>query len=207
MCDVMSLPAILSIIGRHFKLCRYVNYYIAARISTPFCRSITHKQTSMHKQAIKHKQAIIGGGYLFTENACFNIIFYLKPTYILYHIGTWTKIHSSSLIDVMLPVSVDDCGARHPPLWNAGGWWPGPRAPAVGEPESGQQDDRARLPGAAGQGHPQDNQGRCHSQGHCWGVAGNQGNTYLSLNYFNMCMCLSYLVKWYVIIWVDNKLQ
>ena len=24
----------------------------------------------MHKQAIKHKQAIIGGGYLFTENAC-----------------------------------------------------------------------------------------------------------------------------------------
>ena len=26
----------------------------------------------MHKQAIKHKQAIIGGGYLFTENACSN---------------------------------------------------------------------------------------------------------------------------------------
>jgi len=26
----------------------------------------------MHKQAIKHKQAIIGGGYLFTENACYN---------------------------------------------------------------------------------------------------------------------------------------
>ena len=26
----------------------------------------------MHKQAIKHKQAIIGGGYLFTENACLN---------------------------------------------------------------------------------------------------------------------------------------
>ena len=25
MCDVMSFPAILSIIGRHFKLCRYVN--------------------------------------------------------------------------------------------------------------------------------------------------------------------------------------
>ena len=25
----------------------------------------------MHKRAIKHKQAIIGGGYLFTENACF----------------------------------------------------------------------------------------------------------------------------------------
>ena len=25
----------------------------------------------MHKQAIKHKQAIIGGGYLFTENACY----------------------------------------------------------------------------------------------------------------------------------------
>jgi len=25
----------------------------------------------MHKQAINHKQAIIGGGYLFTENACF----------------------------------------------------------------------------------------------------------------------------------------
>ena len=24
----------------------------------------------MHKQAIKHKQAIIGGGYIFTENAC-----------------------------------------------------------------------------------------------------------------------------------------
>ena len=24
----------------------------------------------MHKQAINHKQAIIGGGYLFTENAC-----------------------------------------------------------------------------------------------------------------------------------------
>jgi len=24
----------------------------------------------MHKQAIKHKQAIIGGGYLFTKNAC-----------------------------------------------------------------------------------------------------------------------------------------
>ena len=29
-------------------------------------------KTFMHKQAIKHKQAIIGGGYLFTENACFN---------------------------------------------------------------------------------------------------------------------------------------
>jgi len=27
-------------------------------------------KTFMHKQAIKHKQAIIGGGYLFTENAC-----------------------------------------------------------------------------------------------------------------------------------------
>ena len=27
----------------------------------------------MHKQAIKHKQAIIGGGYLFTENACKNL--------------------------------------------------------------------------------------------------------------------------------------
>ena len=25
----------------------------------------------MHKQAINHKQAIIGGGYLFTENACY----------------------------------------------------------------------------------------------------------------------------------------
>jgi len=32
----------------------------------------------MHKQAIKHKQAIIGGGYLFTENACLLII--LKDT-------------------------------------------------------------------------------------------------------------------------------
>jgi len=29
-------------------------------------------KTFMHKQAIKHKQAIIGGGYLFTENACYN---------------------------------------------------------------------------------------------------------------------------------------
>jgi len=28
----------------------------------------------MHKQAIKHKQAIIGGGYLFTENACSHFI-------------------------------------------------------------------------------------------------------------------------------------
>jgi len=28
----------------------------------------------MHKQAIKHKQAIIGGGYLFTENACFKVV-------------------------------------------------------------------------------------------------------------------------------------
>jgi len=27
MCDVMSFPAILSIIGRHFKLCRYVNWH------------------------------------------------------------------------------------------------------------------------------------------------------------------------------------
>ena len=27
----------------------------------------------MHKQAIKHKQAIIGGGYLFTENACWTL--------------------------------------------------------------------------------------------------------------------------------------
>ena len=26
----------------------------------------------MHKQAINHKQAIIGGGYLFTENACYH---------------------------------------------------------------------------------------------------------------------------------------
>jgi len=29
----------------------------------------------MHKQAINHKQAIIGGGYLFTENACIIGIF------------------------------------------------------------------------------------------------------------------------------------
>jgi len=29
----------------------------------------------MHKQAIKHKQAIIGGGYLFTENACYFITY------------------------------------------------------------------------------------------------------------------------------------
>jgi len=28
----------------------------------------------MHKQAIKHKQAIIGGGYLFTENACYELL-------------------------------------------------------------------------------------------------------------------------------------
>ena len=27
----------------------------------------------MHKQAINHKQAIIGGGYLFTENACLSV--------------------------------------------------------------------------------------------------------------------------------------
>jgi len=29
-------------------------------------------KTFIHKQAINHKQAIIGGGYLFTENACYN---------------------------------------------------------------------------------------------------------------------------------------
>jgi len=29
----------------------------------------------MHKQAINHKQAIIGGGYLFTENACLLLLF------------------------------------------------------------------------------------------------------------------------------------
>ena len=28
-------------------------------------------KTFMHKQAINHKQAIIGGGYLFPENACY----------------------------------------------------------------------------------------------------------------------------------------
>ena len=28
----------------------------------------------MHKQAINHKQAIIGGGYLFTENACHTFV-------------------------------------------------------------------------------------------------------------------------------------
>ena len=28
----------------------------------------------MHKQAINHKQAIIGGGYLFTENACYSLM-------------------------------------------------------------------------------------------------------------------------------------
>jgi len=32
----------------------------------------------MHKQAIKHKQAIIGGGYLFTENACIIYDFDIK---------------------------------------------------------------------------------------------------------------------------------
>jgi len=31
----------------------------------------------MHKQAINHKQAIIGGGYLFTENACFFCYMYI----------------------------------------------------------------------------------------------------------------------------------
>jgi len=34
-------------------------------------------KTFMHKQAINHKQAIIGGGYLFTENACLKFDF--KP--------------------------------------------------------------------------------------------------------------------------------
>jgi len=34
-------------------------------------------KTFMHKQAIKHKQAIIGGGYLFTENACYYLILFL----------------------------------------------------------------------------------------------------------------------------------
>jgi len=40
----------------------------------------------MHKQAINHKQAIIGGGYLFTENACliyFKYIFNYEPTWLL----------------------------------------------------------------------------------------------------------------------------
>jgi len=36
----------------------------------------------MHKQAIKHKQAIIGGGYLFTENACY--ILYLLTSLIMF---------------------------------------------------------------------------------------------------------------------------
>jgi len=31
-------------------------------------------KTFMHKQAIKHKQAIIGGGYLFNENAFFFVL-------------------------------------------------------------------------------------------------------------------------------------
>ena len=72
-----------------------LNYYIAARISTPTVISLSeiifylsqfssyplilkfvgqlhiNIKTFMHKQAIKHKQAIIGGGYLFTENACY----------------------------------------------------------------------------------------------------------------------------------------
>jgi len=49
----------------------FLNYYIAARISTPFLGQLhINIKTFMHKQAINHKQAIIGGGYLFTENAC-----------------------------------------------------------------------------------------------------------------------------------------
>ena len=35
----------------------------------------------MHKQAINHKQAIIGGGYLFTENACYIIRLSLVPDF------------------------------------------------------------------------------------------------------------------------------
>jgi len=41
----------------------------------------------MHKQAINHKQAIIGGGYLFTENACSVKIFLFKLNVVIniYH--------------------------------------------------------------------------------------------------------------------------
>jgi len=35
-------------------------------------------KTFMHKQAINHKQAIIGGGYLFTENACIITVLHLN---------------------------------------------------------------------------------------------------------------------------------
>jgi len=41
----------------------------------------------MHKQAINHKQAIIGGGYLFTENACF-LKKYFSKTF-SYYICLW----------------------------------------------------------------------------------------------------------------------
>ena len=41
----------------------------------------------MHKQAIKHKQAIIGGGYLFTENACWS-------AFCVFHAHFWEKTHS-----------------------------------------------------------------------------------------------------------------
>jgi len=49
----------------------------------------------MHKLAINHKQAIIGGGYLFTENACCSF-FVLRNTYGQYTSGITSPLHNDS---------------------------------------------------------------------------------------------------------------
>jgi len=43
----------------------------------------------MHKQAINHKQAIIGGGYLFTENACFIQTYKALFKYHIVHVASF----------------------------------------------------------------------------------------------------------------------
>jgi len=53
MCDVISFPAILSIIGRHFKLCRYVNCIDLSMLiilqPTPECESVFEKQPALSR--------------------------------------------------------------------------------------------------------------------------------------------------------------
>jgi len=55
----------------------------------------------MHKQAIKHKQAIIGGGYLFTENACCNMRFHWKK---IGHAYSWKQDFASQISHSMYGV-------------------------------------------------------------------------------------------------------
>ena len=65
----------------------------------------------MHKQAINHKQAIIGGGYLFTENACYICFLFCIISLIYFYVqmrNSYEKLFCDSLLVSVLIMFINN---------------------------------------------------------------------------------------------------